>query len=132
MTFDPILNASPVIQLHTAFALAAVLLTFAIFRLERGTRIHKTLGRIWVLSMALVALSSFWISEIQILGRFSPIHLLSVFVLVQLFFAVRAARRGDIQRHRRIMRGMVWGALVVAGAFTFLPGRTMFQIISGG
>ncbi|MFK7836571.1 MAG: DUF2306 domain-containing protein [Sulfitobacter sp.] len=132
MRLDPLLNASPVIQFHTALAVAAIALTLAIFSLRRGTRLHKSLGRIWVVAMALVAISSFGISQLRMIGPLSPIHLLSVYVLVQLFFAIRAARQGDIARHQSIMRGMVWGALVVAGAFTFLPGRTLFEVISGG
>lgn len=30
------------------------------------------------------------------------------------------------------MTALVFGALIVAGAFTFLPGRIMFQVVSGG
>jgi len=132
MTLAPLLNASLVIQAHTAMALLAVVLTLAIFSIRRGTRLHKILGRIWVTAMALVAISSFWIFELQIWGKFSPIHLLSFFTLVQLFRAVQAARAGNISLHRRTMKGLVFGALMVAGAFTFFPGRTMYQVFLGG
>ncbi|WP_025052223.1 DUF2306 domain-containing protein [Sulfitobacter noctilucae] len=120
------------IHIHTALALLAVALTVAIFSIRRGSPAHRVLGCTWVIAMAGVALSSFWIFELRLIGPYSPIHLLSVFVLVQLVFAVRAVRSGQVQQHRRMMRGMVFGALVVAGAFTLLPGRTMFQVISGG
>jgi uncharacterized membrane protein len=90
------------------------------------------LERAWVIAMGLVALSSFWIFDLKIWGNYSPIHLLSVFTLVQLVLAVRAARRGDIQLHRTIIKGLVFGALVGAGAFTLLPGRTMYQVFLGG
>lgn len=132
MTLHPLLNATPIIQLHTALAILAVALTCAIFSIRRGTPAHRSLGWCWVLSMGGVALSSFWIFEIRLIGPFSPIHLLSVLVLVLLFSAVRAARTGKLQRHRKIMHGLVFGALIGAGAFTFLPGRTMYQVVLGG
>ena len=45
-------------------------------------------------------------------------------------FAVQAARRGDIRRHKRAMTSLFWLALVLTGAFTFLPGRVMHQLAS--
>ncbi len=132
MTLDPLLSASPVIQLHAGLAFLSVALTIALFSIRRGSPAHRVLGWTWVIAMGGVALSSFWIFEMRLIGRYSPIHIVSVFVLVQLVFAVRAARAGRVRQHRRMMRGMVFGALIVAGAFTFLPGRTMFQVISGG
>jgi uncharacterized membrane protein len=132
VTFQPLLDASPVIQIHTALALFAVLLTLAIFSIRRGSPAHRILGWSWVIAMGGVALSSFWIFEIRLIGPFSPIHLLSAFVLLQLFNGVRAARSGKVQRHRQTMRGLVFGALIGAGAFTFLPGRVMYQVLLGG
>lgn len=132
MTLDPILTAAPMIQVHTAMAFLAIGLTVAILTVPRGTTLHKVLGRIWVSAMALVALSSFWIFQLRLIGPFSPIHLLSVYTLVNLFVAVRAARAGNITLHQRSMKGLVFGALVLAGAFTLLPGRTMYQVFLGG
>ncbi|WP_386628098.1 DUF2306 domain-containing protein [Sulfitobacter geojensis] len=132
MTFSPLTNAAIAVQIHACLAFFAVALTIAIFSIPRGSRLHRWLGWTWVLMMAGVALSSFWIFEIRLIGPFSPIHLLSAYVLVQLVFAVRAARAGRIQEHRKSMKGMVFGALAVAGAFTFLPGRVMYQVVLGG
>ena len=44
--------------------------------------------------MVLVAVIGFFIHEIRVTGVFSPIHLLSLFVLVTLFTAVSAANMG--------------------------------------
>lgn len=132
MTLQPLRDAGPIIQIHAGMALAAILLTITIFTVRRGTPLHKSLGRIWVATMALVALSSFWITNLRLIGPFSPIHLLSVYVLFQLVIAIRAARQGDIAKHRSTMKGMVFWGLVVAGSFTFFPGRTMYQVVLGG
>lgn len=131
MTLAPLANASLMIQIHTAFALGAVLLTIAIFTLRKGSPLHRTLGWMWVILMGVVALSSFAINELRLIGPFSPIHLLSIITLIMLFRGVTAARRHRVKDHRRAMITLVFGALIVAGGFTFLPGRIMFAVISG-
>lgn len=131
MSLSPLLNASPVIQIHTFFAIAAVILTIAIFTLPRGSTAHRWMGWTWVTLMAIVALSSFGIHGISLIGPFGPIHILSVFVLFQLVVNVRAARTRNIRGHARGMKLLTLGALVGAGAFTFLPGRIMYQVVTG-
>lgn len=132
MTLSPLTNASLAIQIHTALALAALVLTAAIFALRKGSPLHRMMGWTWVLMMAAVALTSFWINELRLVGPFSPIHLLSVVTLVTLISSVTAARHHDIKKHKRQMRTLVFGALIVAGAFTFLPGRLMYAVVLGG
>jgi uncharacterized membrane protein len=45
--------------------------------------------------------------------------------------AVLAARRGRVVTHGRSMMGLFLGALVIAGAFTLLPGRIMGAVVFG-
>ncbi len=132
MTLSPLLNASLVIQLHTLFAVMAVGIVIAIFSIRRGSKAHKVLGWSWVIMMAVTALSSFWINEIRLIGPFSPIHLLSILTLCSLVMNVRAARSRNISAHQKGMKSLVFGALILAGAFTFFPGRIMHQVFLGG
>ena len=132
MTLAPLLRADPVIQVHAFAAMAAFLLGAVQLSAPKGTLPHRTLGWIFAALMAAVAISSFWIHELRIIGPFSPIHLLSIFTLAVLPFAVLAARRHDVVRHRRRMIGLFLGALVVAGLFTLLPGRIMHAVVFGG
>jgi uncharacterized membrane protein len=59
------------------------------------------------------------------------IHLLSGWVIVALPMAIYAIRRGNVRAHRRHMAAIFVAGLVVAGAFTFIPGRFMFQFFFG-
>lgn len=68
--------------------------------------------------MFLTALVSFAIRETSH-GNFSLIHILSVFTLVQVPIIVWSARTHRVAIHRRAVRGMVIGALLIAGFFTF-------------
>ena len=103
MNLTPVVTASPVIQLHLLAAVLALGLGAVQLVLAKGTGPHRRLGYVWVGMMAVVALSSFVIFELRVWGPFSPIHLLSLLTLTSLYLAVRAARSGNINRHRLMM-----------------------------
>ena len=125
-----LLDASPVIQLHIAAALTALVIGTVLLIGVKGTRRHRILGWSWVAAMAATAISSLFIHSINPAG-FSLIHLLSGWTIISLPMAIYAIRRGKVQTHRRAMTGMFVGGLIVAGGFTFLPGRLMWAIFFG-
>jgi uncharacterized membrane protein len=131
MSLAPLLDAAPQIPLHAFAAMAAFVLGLVQFAAPKGTLPHRTIGWIWVVLMAGVAVSSFWIHQIRLLGPFSPIHLLSIFTLAMLPFGVWFAHRHRVADHRRVMVLMFSGALVIAGLFTLLPGRIMHTVVFG-
>jgi uncharacterized membrane protein len=131
MNFAPLLNALPPIPLHAIAAMAAFVLGVVQFAAPKGTLPHRSLGWIWVGLMATVAASSFWIHQIRLFGPWSPIHLLSIFTLVMLPLGVWLAHRHNVNAHRWTMIGIFTGALVIAGLFTFVPGRIMHAVLFG-
>lgn len=108
----------PMVWIHLATIAVAVALTPVILWQRRGTRRHRTLGYVWVAAMALTALDSLFI-RLTNPGGFSVIHLLSIWTMIQVPIIVMSARRHDARRHRSAVRGMVFGALLIAGFFTF-------------
>jgi len=131
MNFAPLLDAAPAIPLHAFAAMAAFALGLVQFAAPKGTLPHRTLGWIWVSLMLVVALSSFWINEIRLLGPFSPIHLLSIYTLVMVPLGVWKAHNHDVATHRKIMMYLFLGALLIAGLLTLLPGRVMHKVVFG-
>lgn len=132
MSLEPLLAASPAIQIHAFAAIAAFALGAIVLWRRKGTALHRTLGRVWVVLMLLVATSSLFINEIRLIGPFSPIHIFAVMTYVgiaQALWAIRVKR--DIAAHRAGMQGTYIGALLLAGAFTFLPGRRMHAVLFG-
>ncbi|WP_369831741.1 DUF2306 domain-containing protein [Caulobacter sp. HMWF009] len=126
-----LLAAAPlVIQLHVAGAVTAFLIGCVLLAGVKGTGLHKRLGWTWVAAMALTAASSLFIKVINP-GHFSFIHLLSGWTLIALPMAIVAIKRGKVAAHRRSMTGMFVGGLLIAGLFTFLPGRLMWRIFIG-
>src|SRR6185295_3169179 len=131
MSLAPLLDAAPAIPLHAFAAMAAFVLGAVQLAAPKGTLPHRTLGWIWVLLMAFVAASAFWIHQIRLWGPWSPIHLLSIFTLAMLPLGVWRARRHKVNAHRWTMTSIFVGALLVAGAFTLVPGRVMHAVIFG-
>lgn len=120
----------PVVWLHLATIGTALALTPVMLWQPRGTRRYRQLGYLWVAAMALTALDSLFIRLIN-RGGFSVIHLLSVWTLIQVPIIVIAARRHNVKRHRGAVRGMVIGALLIAGFFTFPFGRLLGRWLFG-
>ena len=130
MSLAPLLDAAPAIPLHAFAAMAAFALGIVQFAAPKGTLPHRTLGWIWVALMAVVAISPFWIHQIRLVGPWSPIHLLSIFTPIMLVLGVWYARRHKVRGHKITMISIFAGALLVAGLFTFVPGRIMHAVFS--
>ncbi|MBJ7405069.1 MAG: DUF2306 domain-containing protein [Bradyrhizobium sp.] len=131
MSLAPLIDAAPAIPLHAFAAMAAVVLGIVQLAAPKGGLPHRALGWGWVALMLVVALSSFWIHQIRMIGPWSPIHLLSIFALAMLVLGVMAARTKNIRRHKITMVSVFFGALVIAGVFAFMPGRIMHAVIFG-
>ena len=75
MSLEPLLTASPIIQVHAFAAIAAFALGLVQFAAPKGTVPHRTIGWIWVGLMTVIAISSFWILSRDPNGRaFQPIR----------------------------------------------------------
>jgi uncharacterized membrane protein len=121
------------VWLHLATVLAATVLTPVMLLRRKGTRRHRQLGYVWVTAMAGTALVSLFFNtgsrspgQLGVLtGDISPIHALSVFVLAMVPLIVVRARQHRVRAHESAVRGMVIGALLVAGWFTFAFDRVL-------
>ncbi len=103
---------------HLATILAALALTPVMLLRPRGDRLHRRLGWVWVGAMLLTAIISLFVRNTNH-GGFSVIHVLSAWTIIQVPIIVWSARNHHVKRHRGSVRGMVTGALLIAGFFTF-------------
>jgi len=118
------------VWLHLATIIPTVALTPVMLLRRRGDRLHRALGTIWVAAMLATALGSFSIRNAND-GGFSFIHILSVWTCIQVPVIWWSARTHQINRHRQSVRGMVTGALLIAGFFTFPFNRMLGQFLFG-
>lgn len=119
-----------IVWLHLATMLTALALTPMLLWRRRGDGRHRVLGYVWSGAMMATAIDSLFIRGKN--GEFSVIHLLSAFVIVMVPVLVLSARSHRVARHRRTVRGLVIGALLVAGIFTFPFGRLLGRWLFGG
>lgn len=128
MNMQAFLDAGPVIQIHMVSAFLALFIGLFVFLRQKGTPLHIRLGKSWVGLMLLVSLTGLFIHEIKTWGLFSPIHIFSIVVPISLALAIRHARNGRISDHKRAMVATFIGGNIIAGGFTFLPGRLSHDI----
>lgn len=131
MTLLPFLTAPLPVQVHIVAALLALILgPFALYR-QRRDRTHKVIGYVWVTAMSVLAVGSFLIPSHFTPVGIGPLHGFAVLTLWSLWAGVRAAIARDINRHQAILRSLYSNGLILAGAFTFLPGRTLNRMLFG-
>lgn len=114
----------PVVWAHLATILVALVLTPVMLLRRRGDRNHRVLGWVWAAALFGTAFISLFVKVLNP-GHFSYIHLLSILTIVQVPMIILYARRHDHKRHRQAVRGMVIGALLIAGFFTLPFGRLL-------
>ncbi len=122
---------SPLVWVHLGSILIATGLTPLMLLRRKGDRPHRRLGYVWIGAMLLTALTSLFFSTGApdgwgvFTGDFTFIHLLSVFVLTQVPIIALRARAHDHSSHEAVVRGLVIGALLIAGFFTFPFNRVL-------
>jgi len=135
MSLAPLLEAPLAIRLHVAAVCIAVVLAPVQLTAPKGTPRHRAMGWIWIAALIVACVSALFILDRPIpphLGPFSWLHLLALLTLASLWRAVAAARRHDVARHRRIMRGIAWFALGIPFvAAVAVPGRILFRVLFG-
>lgn len=117
----------PLVWLHIATICLALALTPVMLLRGRGDRRHRQLGYLWLGAMVATALASYGIRS----GGFSLIHILSTITLLGCWRALVTARRHDWRNHRRTLRAIVGGALLLAGFFTFQFDRILGHWLLG-
>lgn len=149
MTLAPLLNASPIIQIHAFAGMGALALGAIQIALPKGKISHRKLGWVWLGLIMTMLLTAPVIHGVDLRSLLSPsacyeptksfywnlrcasIHLITVYLLLAVPFAPMLARQGYIKHHRAMMIGLWVGALVIAGAFTMDTHRIMHAVVFG-
>jgi uncharacterized membrane protein len=132
-----ILQLTPTIAVHMSLALSAVAIGPWVLWARMGTitrpQLHRALGYAWVTCMLGAALTGLFIRDFRLpnLWGFTPIHWLIPLTLFSLYRAFRFLAAGNIPGHRETMQWLYFGACIVAGGFTLLPGRYLGDLVWG-
>jgi len=98
----------------------------------KGTLSHRALGWSWMLALSVVTVSSFWLHGFNVFLGFSPIHLLSLWVLFCAGASIYHVRRGNIKRHRAFAVGAYIGAIVAGFGAVMGQNRFLHHWLFGG
>ena len=132
------MQLTPVIAIHIAAALAAVVTGPVALWARRGSRphprLHRAFGYAWVTCIVATATTAIFIRDFSLpnIAGYTPIHLLVPVTLAGLFGAFWKLARRDIAGHRFVMKQLYFWACIVAGAFTLLPQRYLGRVVWGG
>jgi uncharacterized membrane protein len=119
MTLQPLLDAPLSVQVHVGAVLVAFAVgTWLLFASGKGTYRHRVWGLVFFGAMAVAALGSMFIHRRMPDSRFfglSPGHVMALLVCFGLWRAIASARAGRVDVHRRWVKGLYFGALIVNG-----------------
>jgi uncharacterized membrane protein len=140
MSLQPIFNAPPAVIIHfftvvPAFFLGGWLLLVSV----KGSRPHRAVGKLYMLLMISTSAAALFIRTAPAsphldLGpqfRVGLIHLFIPLTIYGVYGGITCIRRGDVAGHRRSMTRLYFGALIIAGALAFTPGRIMHAVVFG-
>lgn len=137
MNLNPLLHASPAIQIHFATIVPAFFLgAWQIFFSIKGWPLHRKLGSVYIGLMIVTAISAFFIRASSLPGMpnfrgFTPIHLFIPVVFINVGLTLFALRTRRFKLHRATMMGLFISGIGIAGALAFMPGRVMHAIVFG-
>jgi len=121
--------------LHLATVLPAFVLgTWLLLSSRKGSPGHRLIGKVYMVLMLITAgLTLFMPAAVgpRVLNHFGFIHLFSLLTFNAIPRAYLAARQHDLAAHRRHMIALYVGALLIAGAFAFAPGRLLHHWLFG-
>ena len=120
--------------IHLVTVIPCVFVVAYLLLFSKGTKWHRSLGKYYMISMVITAVVSLLMPAMvgpQFLGHFGWIHLFSFLTLWSVPTAYIAIRKGQVKKHKIKMILLYIGALMIAGGFTFVPGRYMYEVFFG-
>lgn len=120
--------------IHLLTVLPCVVIGGVLLIIKKGTKIHITFGRIYMVLMLFTAIITLFMPAkvgIVIFNHFGWIHLFSILTILTVPTAYIAIKKGNVKAHKRKMILLYFGAIIIAGAFTFSPGRYLHQVFFG-
>lgn len=128
------MNYTALMYLHLLTIVPCVFLGAYLLIVRKGTQIHKFLGRIYMVLMLVTSIISLFMQAHvgpRILNHFGFLHLFSLLTIYTVPTAYIAIKKGQVNKHKWKMILLYFGAILIAGAFTFVPGRYLYEVFFG-
>lgn len=122
-------------NLHLVTVVPSFIIGTLLLIIKKGTTIHKGFGRVYMVLMLFTAcVTLFMPADVgpQFLNHFGWIHSFSFLTIYTVPTAYLAIKKGNVKVHKRKMILLYFGAIIIAGGFTFVPGRYLHSVFFGG
>lgn len=119
---------------HLFTVVPCVFLGAYVLLAKKGTALHRFLGKVYMVLMLITAVITLFMPALvgpQFFGHFGCIHLFSFLTIYTVPTAYTAIRKRNVRAHQRKMILLYIGAILIAGGFTFAPGRYLNELIFG-
>jgi uncharacterized membrane protein len=116
---------------HLATVVPCFIIGTLLMLIKKGTKTHKNFGRIYMILMMITAIITLFMqSQVgpKIFNHFGWIHLFSFLTIYTVPTAYWAIKNGNVEAHKRKMILLYFGAIIIAGGFTFTPGRYLYEM----
>lgn len=116
---------------HLATVFPAFILGTVSLLIKKGTPFHVKIGRVYMILMLFTAFITLFMSAKvgpKLFNHFGWIHLFSFLTIYTVPTAYLAIKRKNVKAHKRKMILLYFGAIVIAGGFTFFPGRYLNSV----
>jgi uncharacterized membrane protein len=116
---------------HLANVVPCFIIGTVLLMIKKGTKIHVNFGRIYMILMLVTATATLFIrAQVgpTIFNHFGWIHSFSFLTIYTVPTAYLAIKKGNIKVHKRKMILLYFGAIIIAGGFTFMPGRYLHSL----
>jgi len=120
--------------IHLATVVPCFFLGALLFLMKKGTKSHRLVGKIYMGLMLFTAIVTLFMpAQVgpRIFDHFGYLHSFSLLTLWSVPYAYFAIRKGDVRRHQRALILLYVGAILIAGGFTFFPGRYLHVLYFG-
>ena len=119
------MDYTDLMHIHLATVIPCFILGTILLLIKKGTRFHRQYGRIYMILMLITAvITLFMPAQVgsRILYHFGWIHSFSFLTIYTVPTAYLAIKNGKVKSHKRKMILLYFGAIVIAGGFTFFLG----------
>lgn len=120
--------------IHLATVVPAFVLGTILLLIKKGTFFHQKTGQVYmILMLVTAAITLFMPAQVgpQLFNHFGWIHSFSFLTIYTVPTAYLAIRKGNVASHKRKMILLYVGAILIAGGFTFMPGRYLYEVFFG-
>lgn len=128
------MNYFDLMSLHLATVIPSFIIGTVLLIIKKGTKIHKIFGRVYMILMLITAMITLFMpAQVgpTLMNHFGWIHSFSFLTIYTVPTAYLAIKKGNVKSHKRKMILLYFGAIIIAGGFTFMPGRYLHSVFFG-